>query len=154
MTSAASNVYARPPAADFESLDSISSSAVTLSLGKERMRKACRDIQRLAFLSDNWDTYGGCRPSQSAIAAAVRFMGWIGDVDVPPQVAALSSDGVHLEWESPNGTMTIEFNRDGLVSLLVEDESGNTRAEAIRQSLEKVLSEHSVSIGGFTPVAR
>ena len=113
-----------------------------LARGQQLLRSVRETLDEIAQLQDDWDSYGGLRPTAAAVSAAHLLLGalWdhlghgVDDRAVPWAVAPLVDGGVQFEWRGPGGAIEIEIGPRGTMNYLVERE-------------EKTLAKSDASIG-------
>jgi len=105
-------------------------------------------IADLAYLKDNWDSYGSPPPSGSAMHAAVSMLAKIGDIDrfLPaPHVMPVSGGGVAVEWSGGERELEVEFLPDGEAEFLTVvhgeplNEGALDSAEALSERLRWLM---------------
>jgi hypothetical protein len=91
----------------------------------ERARRAYADIladlDRIAGLGADWDSYGSTPPGIEALKTARRLIGTVYEgallsarnPALPYCVAPLSGGGVQLEWRGENKAIEIQVSADG-----------------------------------------
>jgi hypothetical protein len=86
-------------------------------------------LDQLARLPENWDSYGGARPSKDSIRAARSLLLALSargglpcgrDVN-PSHIAPLPIGGVQLEWGSATMDIEVEVSPDGAFAYLLDD---------------------------------
>jgi len=77
-------------------------------------------------LSENWDTYGGLPPSESAINRTRQLLSAVattvttrpGYSSLPPVIAPTSTGGILLEWTTQHSDLEVEVSDAGALSYL------------------------------------
>jgi hypothetical protein len=85
-----------------------------------------RRLAHLRNLNENWDTYGGLPPSESAIeqtrqllsAVATTATARTGRSSLPPVIAPTSDGGILLEWTTEHTDLEVEISEAGLLHTL------------------------------------
>jgi hypothetical protein len=85
------------------------------------------DLERIARLGADWDSYGSAPPSSEAVKAARRVIGTVyqeallsaRNPALPYSVAPLSGGGVQLEWRGENKAIEIQVSADGGLGYLL-----------------------------------
>jgi hypothetical protein len=108
----------------------------SIALGAEDpMAGAYQDLDQLAMLPTNWDSYGGGPPSECARAVArelleaitKRFRGAASDRIEPVTVGGLPGSGVLLEWQDDVASLEVDIRPDGVIGYLFVDRRGGER---------------------------
>lgn len=92
-------------------------------------------LDELAALSDDWDSYGGSRPTDASVRAArtllltvsITFGAALGRAVNPTHISPLPVGGVQLEWEGDQKDLEVEVGPDGGFAYLLVDRTEPTR---------------------------
>jgi hypothetical protein len=95
----------------------------------ELLTQSDRRLDELARLPENWDSYGGARPSTASIVAARSLLlalyarGGVpfGREVNPSHIAPLPVGGVQLEWTGPSMDIEVEAGPGGKFAYLLDD---------------------------------
>lgn len=98
-------------------------------------KDAQQEIDVLARLEPNWDSYGGVPPSGVAISSAHGVLIALASALAedcaaslaPWTIAPIHNGGLQLDWRGPAGTVEVEIGPDGALSYLIEGEGGEMR---------------------------
>ena len=91
-------------------------------------------------LRDNWDSYGGKRPSLDTARSVIEFIDRMpANNSFIPRVVPLSTGGIQLEFSRAGKTLEVEFTPDGRVHYL-ESESDVDREGTVVLSQEQIAS--------------
>jgi len=114
----------------------------------KRLLPVFHNLERIAALPADWDTFGSGRASEIAINAS-RDLIWktvvnlaVREVDgTPDDVAPLSGGGVQIEWCGNLGSIEVEVSADGSYGyLLRHEQNGQDEAqEADNVPEERIL---------------
>jgi hypothetical protein len=85
------------------------------------------DLDRIARLAADWDSYGGAPPATEAIKTARRLIGAVYEEALlsarnpalPYSVAPLSGGGVQLEWRGEDRAVEIQVGPSGALGYLL-----------------------------------
>lgn len=121
----------------------------TLKIAR-RLIEVLRNLDRVAALPDNWDTYNGGKTSEAAAKTAqdlvwnaVIRLGRSKAIDgTPYDVAPISGGGVQLEWRGNGGILEVEISSERRFNYLLwrhRDRLGDAE-EAANVSEEKILA--------------
>src|SRR5262249_26065958 len=86
------------------------------------------ELDELAALEGNWDSYGGVPPSRDALGVAHRFIHAVeqrfdpavGERVHPYDVAPIPRGGVQIEWRGSDVHLEVEIDQEGDVSYLLK----------------------------------
>jgi hypothetical protein len=86
-----------------------------------------RELERIAGLRPDWDSYGSAPPSSESINVARRLVGTVyGEAllsaknpSLPYSIAPLSGGGVQLEWRGENKTVEVQVGPSGAFGYLL-----------------------------------
>jgi hypothetical protein len=95
-----------------------------------RLLEVLYNLERIATLQENWDTFGSGRTSAIAANTArdliwrtvVNLAAHKGADGTPNDVAPLSGGGVQVEWRGNAGTIEVEISADGHFGYLLRQE--------------------------------
>lgn len=90
------------------------------------------NLERIAAVPEDWDTFGSGRTSAIAVNAArdlvwktvVNLAAYKGADGTPDDVAPLSGGGVQVEWRGNAGTIEVEVSADGSFGYLLRHHDG------------------------------
>ncbi|MGH8902785.1 MAG: hypothetical protein ACRDYA_14190 [Egibacteraceae bacterium] len=97
-------------------------------------------MKRVLALPDGWNSYGSARIKLPAVHNALKVLVVSGFDGPAPTVVPTVRGGVQLEWETEDLGVEVEFDPDGTITTLVEDEQG-TREESSTSLLNPFLVE-------------
>jgi hypothetical protein len=118
---------------------------------------AHEQLDELATLNENWDSYGGSPPTQTSIAEAHELLSKIetllgpsaGKRVRPFDVAPIPRGGVQIEWRGGDLHLEVEIGPDGDLSYLLKkirptgreyEEAHDVESTSVLNELKRVLS--------------
>lgn len=84
------------------------------------------EINRLARLPADWDSYGAARLESKAAEFAIMLLGHMRFGGPAPWVSPTSDGGLHLEWGREGFGVEVEVSKDGDVEVLTDDHGDMT----------------------------
>lgn len=101
----------------------------------ELMAAALAELDQLASLAPNWDSYGSDPPTEPARTigrsildlVAHKFGDVAGAATEPCTVAALPGSGVLLEWRGESASLEVDIGPGGEIGYLFVDRRGGAR---------------------------
>jgi len=87
--------------------------------------KAKYDLNRVANLPENWDSYGSPSVAVELLSNAENFLDALNAEDIhPPFVAPVSGGGIQFEWQNKARELEIEFVQSNVFGYLkiIDDE--------------------------------
>jgi hypothetical protein len=105
--------------------------APKLILSIPSLDSAFRDLEELAELEADWDTYGGLPPSAHATATAgramvavmERFGSSVGERAAPYAVLPIADGGIQVEWRGLGREIEVSISPSGNISYLLIEPS-------------------------------
>lgn len=102
---------------------------------EDGMTRAYCDLDKLATLAPNWDSYGSDPPTERARELARTLLetiakqhGWRASGRIEPfTVGALPGSGVLLEWRGDDASLEVDIGPDGEIGYLFVDRRGGER---------------------------
>lgn len=106
---------------------------------QEAMHRALKlaraTVISISSFEDDWDSYGGLRPTAVAIGQAIAVLDRLdavefertGDALAPWATAPLADGGVQFEWRKSNAAIEVEIAPDGDLIYLVEESEQTVR---------------------------
>lgn len=85
-----------------------------------------KQLAKIATLQPNWDRMEAEAPSQNAVADARNFLKMLtrSSLDIPkPGIAPTADGGILLVWEQGAKALEVEFEDNGVIGFLFEDEA-------------------------------
>jgi hypothetical protein len=132
-------------------VQSLEDQLAQLAHGQQLLRSARETLDEIARLDDDWDSYGGLRPTAAAISTAHLLLGalWddlgygVDDQTIPWAAAPLADGGVQFEWRGPSGAIEVEIGPRGTMNYQAErDEKTVTKSDAsIGAGTEEILGQ-------------
>jgi hypothetical protein len=87
------------------------------------LHQAVVAVQRLLALPENWDSYGGQRPTLVSALKAFQVLDQIMTGDAPlPAFVPTNRGGIQLEWHRNGTDLEVEITPDGRSLVCFEDE--------------------------------
>ncbi len=95
-----------------------------------RLRAVLDNLERIAALPENWDTFGSGRASVAALnssrdliwKALIQSAAQGGSDSTPYDVAPLSGGGLQIEWRGGGGNIEVEVSSEGRYGYLLSRE--------------------------------
>jgi hypothetical protein len=146
-TSAARNLLSQP----FKVELTLQSGTIHMTLHSEPawLYSTFAQIQRLAGLRADWDSYGGMPPSDYVLVDALKVVLYTSTTEsVAPVIVPTSDGGVQLEWQSANHDLEIRVMPGGEVSGIREDMASGVVVDLARVSVEDMASIVAFAGGG------
>lgn len=79
-------------------------------------------VDQLSTLEDNWDSYGGHKPTPQALTGAVRWAYELFVENTPvPDVFPLANGNIQIEWSQSGLDIEIEVTSISTCNLVAED---------------------------------
>jgi hypothetical protein len=92
-----------------------------------RLHKPLMQLERLANLEENWDSYGGRPVSPRAVWRSVELIVRILESNADaPSIVPTSEGGIQLEWHPTEADLELIIHPDGTVDAYLETGSGQT----------------------------
>lgn len=85
-----------------------------------RLAQTIYELNRLAWLPVNWNSYGAIPVRPDAIRSAIRVLAHDVLEVPPPTVTPTARGGVQLEWGRGDDGVEVEIQPDGGISALVD----------------------------------
>jgi hypothetical protein len=113
-------------------------SAVRTFESPKWLREASDELNSLAQLESNWDSYGSKPPSSAAIVRARIIFSRLNISNHPkPHISAVSPGGVGIHWRIGSRDLEIEVEPDGQISVLQTEISGQM-SDSLFSQVEKL----------------
>ena len=94
------------------------------------IRSLERKLNSFRALQKNWDSYGAYPIDEGALENAMQFLNSALFSGLEkPQIAPISSGGVHIEWESDGKALELEFVSLTEVHYFYSDSTGEKEGE-------------------------
>ncbi|SRR6266481_2376821 len=124
-----------PPAVDFRPNTGTQITEWRTVKVARRLLEVLYNLERIAALPEDWDTFGSGRTSAIAANAArdliwkavVNLAACNGTEGTPSDVAPMSGGGVQLEWHGNAGSIEVEVSADGHFGYLLRREQDGRR---------------------------
>lgn len=99
-----------------------------MARGQHLLATARETLDEIAQLEDDWDSYGGLRPTGAAVSAAHVLLGllwerleYLVDAQTAPWATApLANGGVQFEWRDADRAIEVEIDPRGALNYLIE----------------------------------
>lgn len=79
-----------------------------------------RDVNRLATLRGNWDTYGGVPLQEKAVLNALKLLSSLGFDGPAPSLSPTPDGGLHLEWNHHGVEISLDIDDSGSLEVILE----------------------------------
>jgi len=94
---------------------------------RQAFAKTMEDLERIAALGADWDSYGSAPPTTVAVGTARRLINTVyrdsllsaRNPSLPFSVAPLSGGGIQLEWRGETNTVEVEIGPEGAFGYLL-----------------------------------
>lgn len=79
-----------------------------------------RDVNRLATLRRNWDTYGGAPLREKAVLKTLELLTGLGFEGPAPWLSPTPDGGLHLEWNQHGIEVSLDVDDSGSLEVVLE----------------------------------
>lgn len=98
--------------------------------GRRWIEAVNSQLETLALLDEDWDTYGSPPPAPSALGLAEALLREVRLLDLPvPRLRGTSDGGVSIEWFSPAIEFAVEIDPECVVTVFLRDRSTGETSE-------------------------
>jgi hypothetical protein len=109
--------------------DTFSTQRVREQVNLPALRGVMEQLEQIATLEPDWDSYGAQRPSQTAIeqarhlieTVAMKLINHLGAEAIADWVGPLPNGGIEVDWEVRGKDFSIDVNTDGSLHYIIVD---------------------------------
>lgn len=88
------------------------------------MRNFERDVNRLASLRTNWDSYSGAPLQEKAVLKALELLTALEFTGPAPWLSPTPDGGIHLEWNENDLELTLDIDSTGTIEVVADYDNG------------------------------
>jgi len=115
----------------------------SIGLTGRRWIEAVNDqLETLALLGQDWDTYGSPPPERAALGLTEALLREVRLLDIPvPRLSGTSDGGVSIEWFTPTIEFAVEIDSECVVTVFMRDRlTGETSEGGLADTAEVVAT--------------
>ena len=126
-----SDRYSDDPTLSSADVISHGTAAVGYSTQPPWLLKTLRELERISRLPDRWDGEAAHRPKSESVLLASSICRRLAPPSSEPQVMPRVDGTIRLEWEGPDGDLSLDCLADGLLVVDWDLNSGASGTEVV-----------------------